>query len=114
VTSRPCPTTTTEETTTMPGKTTLTVRTVADTAHLQATARTVARHLTALADDLVRLDQAHGVVTVDDYTMDASAWLRCSQCGQLLTDSACGPTHLTLKVDPMKHVDWPGTTAADG
>lgn len=54
----------------MPGETTVTVRTVVDTAHLQATARIVAEHLGALADDLQRLDQAHGVVTLDDYTMD--------------------------------------------
>lgn len=37
----------------------VTVHIVTDSAHVQATCRTIAHHLTALADDLHRLDQQH-------------------------------------------------------
>lgn len=41
----------------MPAKTTMTVHTFANTAHLQAVARIIARHLTEVADELELLDR---------------------------------------------------------
>lgn len=36
-------------------------------------------------------------------TITMADFIRCSQCGNALSDRACGPTHAMLAADPTKH-----------